>query len=90
MLHTGLAILFGYSTLHAEKKEEYNFADMVVYSMLTPEDKEEIEEIISQSDFVESYEKYYPVDVKIKCKDKELGELLLHSGILSLEKILYS
>lgn len=43
---------------------------------------------LKREDF--SYEKYYPVDVKVKCNDKELGELLLHSGILSLEKIIYS
>ncbi len=36
-----------------------------------------------------SYEKYYPVSINVKCSDKELGELLLHSGILSLEKIMY-
>ena len=43
---------------------------------------------LKRDDF--SYEKYYPVDVKVKCRDEELGELLLHSGILSLEKIIYS
>ena len=31
MLHTGLAILLGYNTLHKEKQEQYNFADLMVH-----------------------------------------------------------
>lgn len=42
---------------------------------------------LSQAEF--SYEKHYPSKVNLECKDKDIGELLLHSGILSLEKILY-
>lgn len=36
-----------------------------------------------------SYEKYYPFSIDITCHNKEVQELLIHSGILSLEKILY-
>ena len=61
MLHTGFAILLGYSTLHNDKKEQYNFADLMIQSNLRPEDKQEIEEIIANADYIESYEKCYPV-----------------------------
>ena len=61
MLHTGLAILLGYSTLHKEKQEQYNFADLMVHSILKPEENQKIEEIISNADYIESYEKLYPV-----------------------------
>ena len=38
-----------------------------------------------------SYEKYYPdyAEVNIKLQD-DLGEVLLHSGILSLEEMIYT
>lgn len=36
-----------------------------------------------------SYERHYPVRANADCRDGELGTLLLHSGILSLEQILY-
>ncbi len=61
MFHTGIAILLGYATLHRDKQKEYNFADLMVQSALAPEDKEKIEEIISNEEGIESYEKYYPV-----------------------------
>ncbi len=61
MLHTGLAIFHGYNGLHESKKDKYNFADVVVESTLRPEDKAKIEEIISNSEFIESYEKQNPV-----------------------------
>lgn len=61
MLHTGLAILLGYSTLHKEKQEQYNFADLMVHSILRPEENQKIEEIISNADYIESYEKLYPI-----------------------------
>ncbi|MCR5633353.1 MAG: FtsX-like permease family protein [Eubacterium sp.] len=61
MLHTGLAIFNGYNGLHESKKDQYNFADVVVESTLRPEDKAKIEEIISNSEFIESYEKQNPV-----------------------------
>ena len=61
MLHTGIAILLGYSDLHREKKEQYNFADLMIQSALRPEDKQVIEEIISNADYIESYEKCYPI-----------------------------
>ena len=61
MLHTGLAILIGYADLHNQKKEEYNFADLMVHSVLKPEDNQAIEEIIRNSDYIESYEKSYPI-----------------------------
>ena len=61
MLHTGLAVLLGYSTLHQDKKKQYNFADLMVESALKPEDKAKIEEIIAGADYIDSYEKVYPV-----------------------------
>ena len=73
MLHTGLAILLGYSTLHKDKKEEYNFADIMVQSILPPEDKEKIEEIINNSEYIESYEKLHPVMMEFS-RSKEGAE----------------
>ena len=65
---------------------------MALYEEELSEDEQDdidfVKRKLKKDDF--SYEKYYPVDVKVKCRDKELGELLLHSGILSLEKIIYS
>lgn len=65
---------------------------MALYKESLSEDEQDFIELLKKSlkrdEF--SYEKYYPVDVKVRCSDKETGELLLHSGILSLEKILYS
>ncbi len=61
MMHTGLAILVGYSDLHEKKKEEYNFADLMIHSVLRPEDNLAIEEIIRNADYIESYEKSYPI-----------------------------
>lgn len=64
---------------------------MALYGEKLSEDEQDdiefVKRKLKKDDF--SYEKYYPIDVKVKCKDKELGELLLHSGILSLEKIIY-
>lgn len=62
MFHTGIMIFIGYSTVHREKVEKYNLADMIVLTALKPEDMEEIEEIISTSDYIESYEKQYPIN----------------------------
>ena len=65
---------------------------MALYGEKLSEDEQDdidfVKRKLKRDDF--SYEKYYPVDVKVKCSDEELGELLLHSGILSLEKIIYS
>lgn len=61
MLHTGLAILVGYSNLHENKKEEYNFADLMIHSILRSEDNQAVEEIIRNADYIESYEKSYPI-----------------------------
>ena len=61
MLHTGLAIFLGYSHLHKDKLEEYNFADLLVYSLLKPEDNQQIEEIIRNAEYIDSYEKVYPI-----------------------------
>lgn len=36
-----------------------------------------------------SFERYYPVKVGADFEDKSIGELLLHSGVLSLERLLY-
>ena len=64
---------------------------MALYVDILSEDEEDdlnfVKRKLSREDF--SYEKYYPVNVDAKCKDKGLGELLLHSGILSLEKLIY-
>lgn len=65
---------------------------MALYGEKISEDEQDdidfVKRKLKGEDF--SYEKYYPVNVSINCSDKELGELLLHSGILSLEKIIYS
>lgn len=65
---------------------------MALYGEKLSEDEQDdidfVKRKLKRDDF--SYEKYYPIDVKVKCRDEELGELLLHSGILSLEKIIYS
>ncbi len=65
---------------------------MALYGEKLSEDEQDdidfVKRKLNRDEF--SYEKYYSVDVNIKCSDKELGELLLHSGILSLEKIIYS
>ena len=50
MMHTGLAVLVGYSSLHKDKQKEYNFADMMINSALKPEDMQTIEEIVSTAD----------------------------------------
>ena len=64
---------------------------MALYGEALSEDEEDdlefVKRKLARDDF--SYEKYYPVTVNANCKDKELGELLLHSGIVSLEKIIY-
>lgn len=57
---------------------------------LSEDEQDDIEFLkrkLKRKDF--SYEEYYPVIVNVDCKDDELVELLLHSGILSLEKIIY-
>lgn len=64
MFHTGLMIFVGYSTVHREKIDQYNWSDMVVISALEPKDMEKIEEIISASDYIESYEKLKPVNME--------------------------
>ena len=61
MLHTGLAVLLGYSTLHSEKREKYGYADLMIYSLLKSEDKEKIEEVISNTEDIVSYEKCFPM-----------------------------
>ena len=66
MLHTGIMILIGYNTVYKEKLEKYNFADLIVLSALKPEEKEKTEEIISTSDFIESYEKVVPIQKQFK------------------------
>jgi small GTP-binding protein len=64
---------------------------MALYGEVLSEDEEDdlefVKRKLARDDF--SYEQYYPVTVNANCKDKELGELLLHSGIVSLEKIIY-
>jgi GTPase Era involved in 16S rRNA processing len=64
---------------------------MALYGEALSEDEEDdlefVKRKLARDDF--SYEQYYPVTVNANCKDKELGELLLHSGIVSLEKIIY-
>lgn len=66
MLHTGIMILIGYNTVYKEKLEEYNLADLIVLSALKPEEKEKTEEIISTSDYIESYEKVVPIQKQFK------------------------
>ncbi|SNU05896.1 FtsX-like permease family protein [Lachnospiraceae bacterium] len=66
MLHTGIMILIGYNTVYKEKLEKYNLADLIVLSALKPEEKEKTEEIISTSDFIESYEKVVPISKQFK------------------------
>ena len=61
MFHTGIMIFNGYSNLHKEKIEEYNWADVIVLSKVKQSDMEKIEEIISTSDKIESYEKSDPI-----------------------------
>ena len=68
MFHTGIAILLGYSSLHRDKLEEYNFADVCVMSALKDEDKDKIEEIILNDEGIESYEKVYPVMKEFQMK----------------------
>jgi len=51
------------------------------------DDLEFVKRKLHREDF--SYEKYYPIEIQTGGNDKELEELLLHSGILSLEKIIY-
>ncbi|SDV99360.1 small GTP-binding protein domain-containing protein [Kandleria vitulina] len=64
---------------------------MALYGERLSEDEEDdfdyVKRKLSRDEF--SYEKHYPINVNLECKDKDIGELLLHSGILSLEKILY-
>lgn len=68
-------------------------AKMVLYNEQLSEDElddlELLKRRLKKEEF--SYEKYYPnySDIKLKGKMKEEKELLLHSGILSLENILY-
>ncbi|MCR5103349.1 MAG: FtsX-like permease family protein [Eubacterium sp.] len=66
MLHTGLAIFLGYRTLHKDKQEKYNFADLMVHSILKPEDNQAIEEIIRNAEYIEAYEKTYPIYKEFK------------------------
>lgn len=61
LFHTGIMIFKGYSTVYQDKLEKYNWSDIVVISALKPEDIEKIEEIISTSDYVASYEKNKPI-----------------------------
>lgn len=61
LFHTGIMIFKGYSTVYQDKLEKYNWADIAVISVLKPEDTEKIEEIISTSDYVASYEKSNPI-----------------------------
>ena len=61
LFHTGLMVFIGYSTVHKEKIEQYNWADMIVLSALEPSEMEKIEEIISTSDYIEEYEKQNPI-----------------------------
>lgn len=64
---------------------------MALYNEELSEDEKDdldfVKRKLQREDF--SYEKYYPVELPTENKDKELEELLLHSGILSLEKIIY-
>ena len=64
---------------------------MALYGEKLSEDEEDdfdyVKRKLSRDEF--SYNKHYPINVNLECKDKDIGELLLHSGILSLEKILY-
>lgn len=64
---------------------------MALYNEELSEDEKDdldfVKRKLQREDF--SYEKYYPVEIQTESNDKELGELLLHSGILSLEKIIY-
>lgn len=64
---------------------------MALYGENLSEDEEDdfdyLKRKLSKDEF--SYEKHYPINVDMDCKDKDIGKLLLHSGILSLEKILY-
>ena len=64
---------------------------MALYGEKLSEDEEDdfnyVKRKLSREEF--SYEKHYPMNVKNECKDKDIGELLLHSGIISLETILY-
>ncbi|MCR4846962.1 MAG: ABC transporter permease [Eubacterium sp.] len=64
----------GYSSLHKDKQKEYNFADVMVNCALEDEDKEKIEEIISNEEGIESYEKYYPVMKQFEMKKTEAEE----------------
>ena len=74
MMHTGFAILVGYSDLHEKKKEEYNFADVMVHSFLRSEDNQAIEEIIRNADYIETYEKSYPVYKRFTTSKAEADE----------------
>ena len=65
LFHTGIMIFKGYSTVYQDKLEKYNWSDIVVISALKPEDIEKIEEIISTSDYVASYEKNNPIKIYI-------------------------
>lgn len=61
LFHSGIMIFVGYSNVHKEKVKEYNWSDVMVISALKDSDMEKIEEIISTSDVIESYEKQYPI-----------------------------
>ena len=74
MFHTGLSIILGYGTVHMEKLERYNWADIAVLSALKPEDKEKIEEIISTSDYIEAYEKQNPVSEEFIIEKNASGD----------------
>lgn len=64
---------------------------MVLYGETLNEDElddfEFVKRKLKKEEF--SYEQYYPVMVDRHDVSDEIGELLLHSGILSLERILY-
>lgn len=74
MLYTGLAILIGYSDLHKQKKEEYNFADLEVKSVTRDEDNMLLEDIISNADYIQSYEKKYPINKEISVSKSGFDE----------------
>ncbi|MBR6403895.1 MAG: FtsX-like permease family protein [Eubacterium sp.] len=61
MLHTGLAILLGYRTIHKDKQKEYNLADAILVTSIKAKDEEKTEEIISQFSDIEYYESINPL-----------------------------
>ncbi len=71
MLHTGLAVFRGYETLHEDKKEKYNFADIMVRCNLSPEDIDALEAILAEADYIGSYEKLNPVVMEMQRREEE-------------------